>query len=77
MNKIERVAWMLVQAVPQGLARWLMFSKLGQRVPLPRSWPPYLFGRALGVDGSKCPIRPTDVSKLSLMPTEAPTEHAA
>lgn len=44
----------MVCAVPRFIAKWLMLNPRGQRVKLPGSWVPYLFGRALGVDGSKC-----------------------
>lgn len=43
--------WWFVAVVPRFVARWLMFSRLGQRVPLPRNLVPYLFGHALGVRG--------------------------
>lgn len=59
------------------MARWLMFDKLGQTVRLPASWVPYLFGRALGVDGSKCPVSPTEVSKLPVAKAEPQRELAA
>ncbi len=48
----ERIAWWAVCIVPQVVARWLMWGG-GERVPLPASWVPYLFGRALGIDGSR------------------------
>lgn len=48
----ERVAWWLVCIFPRAIARWLMFGG-GKRIPLPASWFPYLFGRALGVDGGR------------------------
>ncbi len=48
----ERIAWWAVCIVPQVVARWLMWGG-GERVPLPASWVPYLFGRALGVEGRR------------------------
>lgn len=48
----ERLAWWMVCIVPLFVARWLLLGG-GQRIPLPGSWVPYLFGRALGVEGRK------------------------
>jgi len=48
----ERLAWWAVCIVPQVVARWLMWGG-GERVPLPASWVPYLFGRALGLEGRR------------------------
>lgn len=75
MTRRARLAWLVVCLVPQFLARWLMFNKLGQRVKLPLSWGPYLFGRALGVDGSKCAIGPVATDQLAL--PRAETHRAA
>lgn len=73
MSRRERLAWWVVCAVPKFLAKWLMFGKLGQRVRLPKSWTPFIFGRALGVDGAKCRIKPTDSVKLPIARAERPT----
>lgn len=70
MLKRERMAWWIVCVVPQFIARWLMFNKRGQHFPLPKRWTPYLFGRALGVDGSKCTIMPTEVGALPIAKAE-------
>jgi len=48
----ERIAWWAVCIVPHAVARWLMWGG-GERIPLPASWVPYLFGRALGVEGRR------------------------
>jgi hypothetical protein len=45
------MAWWVVCVVPRFAARWLVFGA-GRRIPLPPSWVPYLFGRALGLDGA-------------------------
>lgn len=46
----ERARWWLVCIVPRRVALWLVFGWL-QRLPLPASWYPYLFGRMMGCDG--------------------------
>lgn len=38
----------LVCILPRFVARWLICSRLGQRMPIPDSWVPYIFGRMLG-----------------------------
>lgn len=46
------MSWWLVCILPRAVARWLVWGK-GQCVPLPASWVPYIFGRALGCYGKK------------------------
>ncbi len=57
MSHRERLGWTLVCIIPRFLASWLMMGS-GQKVPLPTKWYPYLFGRALGVDGRRSPVAP-------------------
>jgi len=54
MSKRERFGWTAVLLIPQFVARWLVRTKLGNKLPIPRYWAPYIFGRSLGIDGSKC-----------------------
>ncbi len=44
--------WLLICVFPRFVARWLMFGG-GKRTPLPASWIPYMFGRALDAQGKR------------------------
>lgn len=47
LRKDEIMGSWLVCLVPKFVARWLMFGS-GERIKLPASWVPHLFGRAIG-----------------------------
>lgn len=50
-----------------------MFGK-GQKLKLPKKWLPYLFGRALGVDGAKArPVVAPMAAELPVARTERPS----